>query len=109
MPCIVLSVDGSGKNVLSRKRNALNRYGHRCWYCWMPLTEITASLDHVIPKRLKLNVPYNVRPCCTPCNLMKADLSVAVFRGKVIRLFLFMILNPFWGKYESRYSQSRQV
>ncbi len=58
-----------------------------CWYCGAPLTPLTATIDHVVPKsRGGTHHPQNLRLACRFCNIAKgsctlASLTVCRFRG----------------------------
>jgi 5-methylcytosine-specific restriction endonuclease McrA len=50
----------------------LEYYGNSCGYCWKPLTEETAQIDHI--KAVSVggsNWPSNLAPACPRCNMRK--------------------------------------
>jgi len=79
-----------------KRRKILAKYGGRCAYCGIPLTEETMTIDHFVPQeQLKKNSKYkggdNLLPCCKPCNLIKRAKNVRTLRmifRKMVNSFL---------------------
>lgn len=52
----------------------------KCFYCQVPLSLSTRTVDHLTPRALGgSNDISNLVLCCRPCNNAKADLTVAQF------------------------------
>ena len=61
-----------GKRVPFNKRNVLLRDGNVCQYCGVKLNNITATIDHVMPKsKGGLSEFTNTVSACLPCNNKK--------------------------------------
>lgn len=62
------------------KRTALRRQDGGCKYCWRPLTNRTATIDHRIPRaRGGQTLPENIDALCRDCNGAKGKLTAAAF------------------------------
>lgn len=68
-----------------RVRNRLlKRAKCRCAYCARPLTILTMTIDHVIPKALGgTGAQHNLRCACWDCNQAKADKPPHVFLNEI--------------------------
>lgn len=69
-----------GKNAKIHKRNRkarpkiLKLYKGKCFYCGLPLTKKTATVDHFIPLSKNGSIEIeNLRPACKRCNELKGD------------------------------------
>ena len=63
------------KNARQKFREYIfNLWNWKCAYCDVELNEITATIDHIIPKyRGGLHVKTNMCCCCTECNRSKGS------------------------------------
>lgn len=54
-----------------------------CFYCDRPLTEASATIDHLIP-RVRGGGTHmgNLVACCLRCNKLKGNLTVYEFAGQ---------------------------
>jgi len=56
-----------------RKRNVFLRDEYQCQYCGTPVTDVTATLDHVLPVSKGGKTTWeNSTTACKPCNYRKA-------------------------------------
>jgi 5-methylcytosine-specific restriction endonuclease McrA len=59
------------------RRRLLKAGPRRCAYCGKRVGYKTATLDHIVPRRLSgPNVPENLTLACKPCNQSKAGRDV---------------------------------
>jgi hypothetical protein len=82
---IVLETDiYKPKSVYSR-RKVLTRDRYICQYCGEQLTNKTATVDHVHPRKHGgKNTFDNVVACCRPCNAKKGDKSIEDMNWKLL-------------------------
>lgn len=74
-----MSYGDSTKKVLYRM------YDKRCAYCGIPLKISELTLDHVYPKSKGGNArAHNIKPSCRFCNCLKEDLSMNMFKAKIV-------------------------
>ena len=58
------------------RAEALAAQGHKCKYCFEPMTMRTSTADHVDPRsKGGLDHPKNIVAACGPCNLAKGSMS----------------------------------
>jgi len=61
-------------------RVLLPRFGVRCWYCGIKLTDSTTHVDHIIPKSLGgSDSIFNLALACKHCNSAKGGSPVEEF------------------------------
>lgn len=75
----------------------LSDQGHRCYYCGKLLTEVTATIDHMLPlSRGGKNDRDNLCAACSPCNGFKSSMTAEEFieyRKTVPEETLKMLMN----------------
>ena len=72
---LVNLVSLTSKNARKRFRNEIfNEWNWRCAYCDEELTEMTATVDHIVPKyKGGQSISTNLCCCCGTCNHLKGS------------------------------------
>jgi 5-methylcytosine-specific restriction endonuclease McrA len=66
-----------GKTSRRQLEQKLEYYGHKCWYCYVDLTDENLSFDHAIPvARGGTSWTANFLPACRKCNSKKGNKTV---------------------------------
>lgn len=72
------------------KKTVYARGNGRCAICGKPLKFDDMTIDHKIPlSRGGTNEFNNLQPACLTCNIMKGNLEVSEFFGKLKEIYKF--------------------
>lgn len=88
------------KIVNLNKKNVLLRDNHTCLYCGKALTDLTGTMDHVIPQSRKGPHRWdNIVAACLKCNRKKDDQLLHEAGLKLLREPFVPTRNIFFRKY----------